>query len=112
MSAGVSFAKDTNLLLVLVLGSLTGLVGSDLLLDPGIPLLLGELGGPVLLRLGLPLGNVLLAGSELGVLSDGGVGVGEEFLNVLGTDTVSEVGRELLLEPESRGGRSLGLPYT
>jgi hypothetical protein len=100
------FAKSANLLLVV--GSLTGLVGGDLLLDPGLPLLVGELGGLVLLGLGSPLGGVLLGGLELGVLSDGGVGGGEDLLDVLGTDTVGEVGRELLLEPRNRVTRVLG----
>jgi hypothetical protein len=65
-----------------------------------------QLGSLVLGRLGLPLGGVLVGRDELGVLTDGGVGVGEDLLNVLGTDTVSEVGGELLLEPES--GRLVG----
>jgi hypothetical protein len=65
-----------------------------------------QLGRLVLGGLGLPLGGVLLGRDELGVLTDGGVGVGEDLLNVLGTDTVSEVGGELLLEPES--GRLVG----
>lgn len=77
---------------------LAGLVSRNLLLHPFGPLSVAELSGPVLGRLGLPLCGILLGRLERRVLSDRGVGVGVDFLNVVGSDAVFEVGRELLLE--------------
>lgn len=90
------------LVLLLVVSSidLAGLVGGDLVLDPLPSLLPVEL---VLLprrRLLGPLGGVFLGWLELWVLSDGGVGARVHLLDVLGTNVVSEVGGELLLESE------------
>lgn len=75
-----------------------GLEGGDLLLDAGAALLAGEGLGAELDRLGLPLGNVLGGGLELGVLTDGLVSGRVDLLNVLRSDVVGEVGGELLLE--------------
>lgn len=96
---------------LLLVGSLDRLllstVGSGLVpeLDLGIDLLLslvvGESGNGVLLGDSLPVLR-LLGGLEGGVLSDGGVSIGVDLLDVLGSDTVGEVGGELLLESEGR----------
>lgn len=90
------------LLVVLVRCSvdLASLVSGNLLLDTGTALLAVELGGVALLGLGLELGALLggSGGFERGVLADGSVGARVELFNVLGTNLVGEVARELLLE--------------
>lgn len=58
---------------------------------------MGKLGGPVLRALGLPVLR-LVGGLEDGVLTDGGMSVLVDLLDVLRANTVSEVGGELLLE--------------
>ena len=76
-----------------------GLEGLDLLLDLGLALLEGKAGSPVLLGLCCPVLR-LLGGLEGRVLTDRGVSVRVDLLEVLGANTVLEVGRELLLEAE------------
>jgi hypothetical protein len=71
----------------------------DLLLDAGLALLVGELLDLVLLGLGLPLllgllGALLLILLE-GVLTDGGVGLSVELLEVTGIDLLLDVLGEL-----------------
>lgn len=87
-----------RLLLVLLDIELASLVGGNLGLDTLLLLLLGELESLVLERLGLPFGDVLLGGLEGRVFTDSLVGVGVDLLNVVRSNTVSKVGRELLLE--------------
>lgn len=87
-----------RLLLVLLDIELASLVGGNLGLDTLLLLLLGELEGLVLERLRLPFGDVLLGGLEGRVFTDSLVGVGVDLLNVVRSNTVSKVGRELLLE--------------
>lgn len=77
-----------------------GLEGLDLLLDASPALLQRKLGSAVLFALGGPVLR-LLGGLEGGVLADRGVSIGEDLLNVLGADAVSEVSRELLLEADA-----------
>lgn len=91
-------SDDMRLLLVLLDIEFASLVGGNLGLDTLLLLLLGELESLVLERLGLPLGDVLLGGLEGRVFTDSLVGVGVDLLNVIRSNTVSKVGRELLLE--------------
>ena len=84
----------------LVLLVRTSLEGLDLLLDTLPALLERKLGGAELLALRLPVLG-LVRGLEGGVLTDCSVGVRVDLLNVLRADTVSEVGRELLLDRKS-----------
>ena len=74
-----------------------GLESLDLGLDACLALLERELGSPVLFALRSPVLR-LLSGLEGGVLTNGGVRVRENLLNVLRTDAVSKVSRELLLK--------------
>lgn len=94
--------KKDWLRLLLVLGllgtELAGLVSGNLLVDSLSSLGSVELGSSELLGLDLPLGGVLLGGLEDGVLSDSGVSVSVDLLNVIGSNTVREVSGELLLE--------------
>lgn len=81
-----------RLLLVLGLGlgdNATGVVGRDLLLDALAALLARELAGAELLRLGLPLGRVLLGGGERRVLTDRGVGSGVDLLDVYKSEMIA-----------------------
>lgn len=89
-------------LLVVLVGrsSLASLVSGNLLLDPRPPLLPVEL---VLFsgqRLLLPLLSVLLGRLEDGVLSDGSVGRSVNLLDIVRSNVVGKVGRELLLESD------------
>ena len=74
-----------------------GLEGLDLLLDARLALGKGVLASPVLFALRGPVLG-LLGGLEGRVFADRGVGVSVDLLNVLGANTVREVGGELLLE--------------
>jgi hypothetical protein len=90
-----------HLLVVLVLGDSVGtasLVGGNLLLDTVETLLLVELGLLELERSLFELLNVLFGRLERRVLTDSLVGRGVDLLNVVRTNVISEVGRELLLE--------------
>lgn len=91
-------SDDMRLLLVLLDIELASLVGGNLGLDTLLLLLLGELESLVLERLGLPLSDVLLGGLEGRVFTNSLIGVGVDLLNVIRSNTVSKVGRELLLE--------------
>lgn len=82
---------------VLLSSSTTGLELLDLDGDVGLALGVGELLGGVLKSLSFPVGG-LFCGLECGVFTNGGVGVGVDFLNIIGTNTICEVGGELLLE--------------
>ena len=90
-------ARETSPILVLVHLDSAGLELLDLLGDALLALLVGEAGGLVLEGLRLPVLR-LFGGLERRVLTDRGVSVRVDLLDVLGADTVLEVGRELLLE--------------
>lgn len=68
------------------------------MLDVLLALLVGELLGPVLERLGLPVLVALVGGLEGRVFTNRSIGVGVDLLNIFGANAVGEVARELLLE--------------
>ena len=76
-----------------------GLEGLDLRLDARLALCERALGSHVLFALRCPVGS-LLGGLEGRVLTNRGVRVGEDLLDILRANTVREVGRELLLEAD------------
>lgn len=89
------------LLVVLVIASGVGasLEGLDLGSNVLHTLLACEPRSLVFLGLRRPV-LILLCWLESGVLPDGCIGVFVDILDVSGPDVISEVGRELLLEPE------------
>jgi hypothetical protein len=94
-------ARDVTLLFVLVLLDLhgcivTSLEGLDLLLDTGFALLGSEAVCLVFQRLRLPV--LLFGGLERRILTNGSIGLPIDILDIIGTDTVGEVGGELLFK--------------
>lgn len=90
------------LFLLFLLSSLNAsLESSNLLLDLGPALLESQSVCLILQTLGLPV-LCLLSGLEGGVFPDSSVRIGVNLLNILGTNAIRKVCRELLLESTNR----------